>query len=323
MFYKISVIVPVYNSEKYLQKTLDSLCMQSIFEDLEIVVINDGSKDKSLKICKEYEEKYSNIKVFSQNNAGVSNARNKGIELAQGRYITFLDSDDIVESNLYELEYNLIESNNSDIAIVDFIKQHPNGVEVKYRSNYTLRWDNNNEALKAFFSGIIGGQVVDKIFDSKIIKKIYFPENYKIGEDMSFVYQSILKSKKIIMDTNISGYKYIVRESSAMTGRFQKKHFDPYKISKQMYDESYDNVGVRKYAQAHLIHETCKVLEYIYRSSADKKYVKEVNDMRSQLKNYSIKDAKQFLIKKQFYGFLLMRFSPKLYLKIHKMMHIG
>lgn len=323
MAYKVSVIIPIYNSEKYLKETLESLENQTIFGEIEVVLINDGSKDNSLKICKKFEERYSNVVVISQKNAGVSNARNTGIKIARGHYITFLDSDDIVEPYLYEREYQLIDRSFADIAVVDFIKQHPNGVEVKYRSNYKFCCEDNNKALKEFFKGNIGGQVVDKIFKAEIIRNIKFPECYKIGEDMSFVYQAILKSNKIIMDTNICGYKYIVRESSAMTGEFQEKHFDPYKISKQMYDESVNNEEIIEYAHAHLIHETCKVLEYLYRSNAQKEYSKAVRVLKKQLKNYSISDARKFLVNRQFCGYMLMRFSPKIYLLFHKIMHVG
>src|SRR5699024_86358 len=99
---KVSVIVPIYNAEKYLKKCLDSLVRQ-LFEGLEIVLINDGSTDSSLSICQNYAEEHPHIHVYTTPNRGVSNARNTGMELARGTWITFLDSDDWISENYFKV----------------------------------------------------------------------------------------------------------------------------------------------------------------------------------------------------------------------------
>ena len=118
---KISIIVPVYNVEKYLKECLDSLINQTL-EDIEIICINDGSTDNSLAILEEYQKKDSRIKVFSQKNQGVSAARNLGIEKATGEYLTFLDSDDRLELNTCEILYKETIAKNSDFLF--FIRNH-------------------------------------------------------------------------------------------------------------------------------------------------------------------------------------------------------
>lgn len=320
---RLSVIIPVYNAEQYLKNTLDSVCKQTVFDDIEVIIIDDGSTDGSLDICRSYEKKHSNIKVYTQENRGVSSARNCAIGKATGEYITFLDSDDYVCKDLYEKELNLICTSGADIGIVDFYKKHEDGKEVKYRHDFRKEWKITDQVLEDFFSGVVGNQVVDKIFASKIIKGIEFPKNYKIGEDMWFMFLALRNAQRVVMDTSIAGYYYIVRDSSAMTGTFSDKYFDPVKLSKRMCEEVSGNEKMEKYAKAHLIHETCKALEYVYRHNAESKCKAKVNELKQELRHYSVKDGYSYLIRKQFYGFILMRTSPKLYLVAHKIMKIG
>jgi glycosyltransferase involved in cell wall biosynthesis len=321
--YDVSIVVPVYNAEKFLEKTINAVIGQTIFSRLEVILVNDGSIDKSYAICEKYEKMFPNINLINQNNSGVSEARNRGLESATGDYITFLDSDDLIDKDLYEKELNLIKENKADIAVVDFDKIHKNGNVVKYRSDLSYKWDDKNEAIKQFFSGTIGNQVVDKLFLRKILREVRFPREYKIGEDMFFVYQALQFSSTVVMDSSICGYHYIVRDGSAMTGNFSNKYFDPVKLSEIMLSEYQSDYEIFQYAKAHLIHETCKALEYTYRHKVAHSYSKDVLKMRNSLKKYKVKDAKSYLIKKQFYGFLLMRFSPNLYLLVHKLMRIG
>lgn len=320
---RLSVIIPVYNAEQFLNNTLDSVCKQTVFEDIEVIIVDDGSTDGSLNICKSYARKYPNIKVLSQKNQGVSAARNSGIARATGEYITFLDSDDYICEDLYEKELNLICSSGADIGVVDFYKKHEDGKEVKYRHDFHKEWKENNQILEVFFAGVIGNQVVDKIFASKTIKDIEFPKNYKIGEDMWFMFSALRNAQSVVMDTSIAGYYYIVRGSSAMTGAFSDKYFDPVKLSIRMCEVVSGNEQLDKYSRAHLIHEICKALEYVYRHHAQGDCKAKVNELRQELRCYSIKDGYSYLIRKQFYGFILMRISPNLYLLVHKMMKIG
>ena len=116
---KISVIVPVYNVEKYLRKCLDSLVNQT-FKDYEVIVVNDGSTDSSWKIIDEYQKKYSCIKAYQKENGGISSARNLGLKYASGNYVAFVDSDDYVDLFFLEKMYNHAISTNSDVVICDY-----------------------------------------------------------------------------------------------------------------------------------------------------------------------------------------------------------
>ena len=114
----ISVIVPVYNSEKFLSDCIESLRNQSL-KEIEMIFINDGSTDSSLKILREYEKIDSRIKVIDQKNSGPSAARNKGLDIAKGEYISFIDSDDWIDKDMYKEMYYIAKKNNSDAVISD------------------------------------------------------------------------------------------------------------------------------------------------------------------------------------------------------------
>ena len=112
---KITIIIPVYNVEDYLKRCLNTVVAQS-YKNLEIILVDDGSNDDSLIICKEFEAKDSRIRVFSQTNQGVSAARNTGLDAASGEYIAFVDSDDYIHLNMFERLYSLINNYNADLS---------------------------------------------------------------------------------------------------------------------------------------------------------------------------------------------------------------
>lgn len=319
----VSVIVPIYNAEQYLKKTIELLINQTFFKRMQVVLINDGSVDGSLSICEDAAIRYNNIDIINQKNAGVSSARNAGLKVAKGKYIVFLDADDTFELNYIEKLYNLVRETNADIAIVDFDMIHSDGIPQKHRSSFYKEWLNSEDALKGFFAGEIGNNLFDKIYKFDVIQRNFFSEEYRIGEDMFFTYRALLNVSKVVINTGICGYHYWIRDNSAMNGTFNRKYFDAIKLSEMMCEECSSNESLKDYAKAHYIHEVCKLLEYIYRRNADKLYMTEILGLREQLSSYNILDAERFLVKKQFFGFLLMRISPRLYLIAHKIMRIG
>ena len=112
--FEVSIIIPIYNAEKYLKRCLDTVVNQS-FESLEIILINDGSTDESLRIMKEYKGNHNNIEIINQENSGQGEARNKGISIAKGKYITFADADDWLSENYIQVLYDALLKNNADI----------------------------------------------------------------------------------------------------------------------------------------------------------------------------------------------------------------
>ena len=129
----ISVVIPVYNVEKYIDRCIDSVINQT-YKNLEILLIDDGSKDSSSEKCDLFAESDSRIKVVHKNNGGLSDARNKGIDIFQGEYITFIDSDDWINLEYIELLYKSIINNNADISISDMVDSDGKGYEKRYNT---------------------------------------------------------------------------------------------------------------------------------------------------------------------------------------------
>jgi glycosyltransferase involved in cell wall biosynthesis len=226
---KISVIIPVYNVEPYLRKCLDSVIHQTL-TDLEIICVNDGSTDGSLAILEEYAPKDSRITIINQENQGIGNARNAGLDKASGKYIYFIDSDDWVEPDTLQKCITIMEED-SEIDLVGFgafvEKEKVDDEQVKGAQQYhSLK----NSGLFATSPENIRQMVTtvwNKIFKTEIIKKyqILFPEGLWY-EDNAFYYEYYLHTKKIYI-LNEYLYHYLQRVGSIMWNTFQKKlpHF--------------------------------------------------------------------------------------------------
>lgn len=204
---KISIIIPVYNAEKYLRECLDSVLAQT-FQDFEVLLINDGSTDNSGQICDEYAEKDKRIKVFHKENGGVSAARNLGIENAKGEWITFVDSDDFIGENfLWDLHACL--DANSDFVITNCSLIYESG-NVRYWTPYSR----GNFLIKDFLllpHSTIIRVPFSKLFKKDIIEKnqLKFDTNLDLGEDTKFVFQYC---KIINFVTSSSQKKYFYRQ---------------------------------------------------------------------------------------------------------------
>lgn len=318
----ISIIVPVYNVSKYLKRGINSLINQKNFEELEIILINDGSIDDSKLICEYYVSKYSNIKLINKINGGVSSARNIGIDYAKKKYLCFFDPDDIVESDYYFRLYNLIEFYKTDLVSVDFytnfsdkLKKKKKNCEILYSSQYDIK--------KAFLKGgILSNNLFDKIYKTQLCKNIRFNEEISIGEDMLFLYSYICLIKNAYINTNYCGYIYYKNEDSAMNKQFSLKFLDALKAS-SIISNLEKNTQLNCYSYAHEYHERCKLLEYILLNNGLPKYKKIWDENYNLLKSYPIFKQKKYHSIKQYLGILLMLVSPKLYLKIHKLMRVG
>ena len=320
----ISIIIPVYNCEKYLQNGIESLIKQTIFNELEFVFVDDGSTDNSRNIIRKYVDIYENMTLIVQSNAGVSEARNRGIKESKGEYIAFFDADDIALPSLYEKLYDLLKNNSSDISIVDYSMVFENGEEKKHRQEIIREWENKDEALESFFSeSIICTNPVDKMFTRKIVEKISFPEGYAIGEDMFFVYKAICEAHKIVIDTTQALYKYCLHPDSAMKKKFEDKHFDAVRLAKKILDEFEKNSKLYDYAEANYVHEICKMLGLLYRENVEQEYVEKVSKYKKYIKQYSIFKALKYMDKKHVIALELMKVSPILYIKIYKAMKVG
>ena len=209
----ISVIVPVYNIEKYLPRCIDSILDQT-YKNWEAIFINDGSTDNSLKILEEYKKKDERIKIIDKKNAGSGAARNDGIEKSRGEYIAFLDSDDWYEKNFLEKLYNNLIENNSDVSMCNPKMTYDN-IEKNSRINTYFFKNIELEKTSKEILGILAMPVVwNKLYKKDIIvkNKIKFP-NYSFCEDVEFLYKTFLYVNKISkIEDDL--YNYYQREDS-------------------------------------------------------------------------------------------------------------
>lgn len=241
---KVSVIVPVYNVEGYIRKCLESLTNQTL-DDMEIIIIDDGSTDLSKDIIKEYVEKYNNVMYYKKENGGLSDARNYGLQFATGKYIAFLDSDDYVDANLYKKMYEKAKKEDSDMVECNFYwvygKRNKKDIGEKYR-------DKKQMFEKA--------RVVawNKLYKKEILNKadVKFPKGLRY-EDVEFFYKIIPYLEKVSFIKEPLIY-YVQREQSIANTQNEK--------TKDIFTVL-DNV-IRYYKENNLYEEYKEVIEYTY-----------------------------------------------------------
>ena len=216
----VSVIVPVYNTEKYLDRCLTSLCGQTL-KEIEIICVNDGSTDNSLKILKQWAEKDSRIKVITQTNQKQGAARNRGIEIAQGNYLGFVDSDDWVDLNYFEELYNSIIRNKVNIAASNTVRSYTN------KEKYTLKFKENDICVYLGVNSIIKGlnenlNTCGKIYKLNLIKDLRFEENI-LYEDAPYTIKAIAMCNSMAVVPNTT-YHYFSNPTSTMKQKLSKKN---------------------------------------------------------------------------------------------------
>ena len=231
---KLSIIIPVYNVSEYLERCLNSIINQT-YKNLEIICINDGSTDNSLEILNDFASKDKRIKVINKKNEGVSKTRNVGLDAATGDLISFVDSDDAIVKDMYEVMIKNL--NDAEIITCDKYKVVENEIYDYGKNDLKITTFENNEALKEFLlSGSLGTVVWNKIFKKDIIGKTRFNTEITNSEDQLFLYE-IYKKKPKIIKYNIPKYIYYLRENSASRSEFNVKHLSVLKVANIIYDD--------------------------------------------------------------------------------------
>ncbi|OJG45055.1 glycosyl transferase, group 2 family protein [Enterococcus hermanniensis] len=214
--------MPVYNVEKYLKKCVDSILAQT-FTDFELILVDDGSPDSSGTICDEYAMKDSRVKVIHKENGGLSSARNAGIDSAKGKYLGFIDSDDYIAEDMYELLHNNIVKEEADLSICGIYHVYEGKKPSEKKKKYLIL--NRDEATVLIFHGNqISDHAVNKLYKKSIFSELRYPQG-KYHED-SFTIVGILdKCEKVVVDTR-QKYYYYHRDDSITSQTFSKKHLE-------------------------------------------------------------------------------------------------
>lgn len=307
----ISVIVPVYKVEPYLERCVNSIINQT-YKNLEIILVDDGSPDNCGKICDELAIKDNRIKVIHKQNEGQSKARNEGLDIAQGEFITFVDSDDWLETEAYQLLISMIKD--SDIAIFGHKTVRD---EIPFENDNFGNIYLNSEGLWDEVLGELNNAVWNKLFKSELLKDIRFLTDVYHGEDLIFNLNYIKKCKNGVINKTPM-YHYFKHPDSVTTSNFSEKRFMEI-ISKDAVLDlvKTENPKFIKTAEKYCFRARMNVLRAIYKSNLQAKYYRELE----VIKNYifsNFKNTSRYLKLKEKVEFYILKYFRGLYKKIVK-----
>lgn len=306
----ISIIVPVYNVEKYLSKCISSILKQT-FSDFELILINDGSTDNSLMICKDFALLDKRIILINKNNNGVSSARNVGLDTATGKYLTFIDGDDFVDINYLEKMYSLLKDDPSaDYVICNFKRVDTNGCQVgKPLPVYTTKHIDIIDSIECYkyTSGLVWGALYKKealMIDNKFIR---FDTNIHNGEDNLYTFLIFVNSKRFIRTTDVL-YYYLVRSDSAFHKSFSEKNISFLDAQALMLKNSISFPVIKNYLCNYYISNCIRYMEYAVENNLKSK---DINKIRLHLLKNSFKYIKGHHNIKLIIYYLKLIINPK------------
>ena len=311
---KISVIVPVYNVEQYLERCVDSIINQT-YTNLEIILVNDGSTDNSGKLCDELAKKDERIRVIHKENGGLSDARNRGIDEAESDLVGFIDSDDYIDSDMYEVLLKNLNNTDADLSMCALYDVYNNTPEAQVANKET--WELSSEqAIKMVMEAkILSVTAVNKLYRKSLFSDLKF-EVGKIAEDAFIMIKLLDKCEKIVA-TNEKKYYYVHRENSITTQKFSTKFLNVI----EAYEQN-SNIILEKYPKLKEVAQTRMNWAYFYvldRLLLDDNYNdKELeNKLISYLKNHR-KDILNdpLFTKGRKIGFIALLLNRKLYRKL-------
>lgn len=289
----VSIIIPVYKVEKYLSKCIESILKQT-YIDLELILVDDGSPDKCPEICDTYASKDERVVVIHQKNAGVSAARNAGLEKAQGEYIGFVDPDDWIAPEMYEKMISAIEDAKVDLAICGY-DYYDEDYQVDEKRRYKIRSNevlDQKEVMNRFsdMPPSIRHGVWNKLFKNNLLHTQRFINGLHSSEDVYFLNEYVQKIQSAVI-VHQPYYKNLVRQGSATHGGLSIQSLaESFEAHEQMYKDTVKKYpDLKNHSQAFLL-DVC-TLKY---NEAKRKMSSLSNDEQEQMKNY-MQEMKQFI----------------------------
>ena len=288
--YKISIVVPVYNIEKYIGKCIDSIISQT-YHNYELILVDDGSKDGSANICDEYAKNNKNIKVIHKSNGGLSDARNAGINEATGDYVIFVDGDDFIkDSDCLQYLASELEKEQVDLLQYKMVHYYENTEKMISLGDYNC--DNSLDSISKLSTLISKGtyspSACDKIIKLSVIKEneIYF-EKGLTSEDIKWSFKLFLNINKFnVVDREV--YVYRKQRQGSITNTISRKNIEClYQIIKYWMDYRYESEEYKKVYYNYLAYQYVILLTLMDRKNTDQNLRKNIYDLRYLLKNDS------------------------------------
>jgi len=309
---EISVIVPVYNVEKYLEKCIDSILSQT-FKNFEVILVDDGSTDSCGIICDKYERLDNRVKVIHKTNGGLSSARNFGLEIAGGEYVVFVDSDDWIDENMCQELYNEAKENNADIVQCKFIKAYDENAIICHNQFNDIEVIGNLDALNNLYNDRCIETVVtwNKLYKRDLFNDITFP-NGKLHEDEFTTYKLLYKANKVVL-IGKEFYYYRQTPNSIMNSDFNIRRLDSLEALNQKLEffkkinnellykktiKSYEDILKEYYFKCKNIKDEKEVLKKI-RNEYKKKFIEYMTNNQVSFKDKVINSI--FLISPTIY----------------------
>lgn len=315
---KISIIVPIYKSEKYLDRCIESIVNQT-YKNLEIILVDDGSPDNCPKICDEYAKKDSRIVVVHKENGGVSSARNAGLDIAKGDYIAFVDSDDYIEKDMYLELLNGIKEKNSDIAVCNYVEIN-NNVRVRQNCKYNASYIEKENILPLFLMGnVLTAHLWNKLYKKELFGDIRF-KKYNMVEDLDIMYLILEKCNKIRY-INKEYYNYFYDGEITLTRRYNVSMINDFRnVINNMYKHFEFNEELNKYLDYNKVMSICRLYVIIAKAN-----IKDLRDFENEylVFNKSLKNLKKYnkvlynqFSKKEKFKINLLSFNKLVFVKM-------
>lgn len=336
----ISIVVPIYNGENYIEDCLKSILVQT-YEDWELILIDNASEDNSLRVCKEYAAKDDRIQVLRQhNNMGVSVARNLGIEKARGEFVTFIDIDDWVEEDYLEKLLAIQKQNKADMVICGYQKAFEKDrlAKQEYLKKKVAAQKVNRENFQNPTQGSNSEQVYQTeeylehyflegnthcwgvLYERKLLEGVQFPKGITIGEDMLFLLEIAQKANTLVV-TDYKGYYYYINETGAMKKRFTISYMDQigcWEKALQTIEESYPKLTVK--VNSIILVSILLVVGKISELSIEeqKEYEEAGKECYDAFVKYcKVNGVQHFLPKGYPIKVFVYKYFPKLYIKLY------
>ena len=312
----ISIIIPCYNAEQSLERCLNSVVSQ-YYQNLEIIIVDDGSRDQTSDIYTKFKKEDYRIKVIKQNNSGVSKARNVGLKAVTGDYMCFVDSDDWVEKNYCEELYNILAAENADVSIIEASYEDENGTIVYNKPISKDKIFDGQQALILLLEDQeIQSHPWGKLFKSSLLKNVRFPENLKSFEDYSTLFKIFDKAVKVVKSDK-KLYHYVQRDNSLSHNLSPETAYHFYLAIMEVFKfwKNSAKVGNEKRITKNIVRKLLMVLKRIIRNTTASQMTAEKEEIRTSFKPFL--KSSVFSIGAEYYFYIrLYYYFPNLYTKL-------